>query len=216
MTMMTLLIFSLSFTSCGLFKKKSKHGHTDSAMIDEGDFEELEGDFEELEGEEIVLDDERRDEELNSEVEVASEQMTSSISTTSGELSSYRVQKNDTLMLIAFKLYGDYDMWRNLKSWNNLRSSSLSVGQTLQYKTPDQAFEWNPTGTPYMIRQGDSLSKISNNVYGTWKYWNNIFQHNRPMIKRANMIFAGFTLYYPAKESVVAVSYTHLTLPTKA
>lgn len=30
----------------------------------------------------------------------------------------YEVQKNDTLMLVAFKIYGDYRKWKDIKDWN--------------------------------------------------------------------------------------------------
>ena len=46
------------------------------------------------------------------------------------------------------------------------------------------------------LRTGDTLGKISNNVYGTFSKWQSIWNNNRPLIKDPNKIYAGFTLYY--------------------
>src|SRR5579871_2323396 len=36
---------------------------------------------------------------------------------TSGELATYTVQKGDTLMKIAFNIYGDIGQWKSLYDW---------------------------------------------------------------------------------------------------
>ena len=55
-------------------------------------------------------------------------------------------------------------------------------------------------GNPYLIKSGDTLGKISNTTYGTIKYWKNIWNNNKPLIKDPNKIFAGFTIYTPLIE----------------
>ena len=112
---------------------------------------------------------------------------------------SYQVQKNETLMMIAFKLYGDYGKWKELASYNRdaLKGSTVvTPGMSLKYMAPAEEFVWNPEGLPYLIKTGDNLGKISTNVYQTTKKWKMIWDNNRPLIKDANKIFAGFTLYY--------------------
>jgi nucleoid-associated protein YgaU len=112
---------------------------------------------------------------------------------------TYTVQKNETLMMIAFKLYGDYSKWRELVSYNKdllAGSSKVKEGMEIKFLTPDSEFIWNPAGLPYLIRTGDTLGGISGNVYGTVQKWRSLWDNNRPLIKDPNRIFAGFTIYY--------------------
>jgi nucleoid-associated protein YgaU len=112
---------------------------------------------------------------------------------------TYQVQKNETLMMIAFKLYGDYGKWKELASYNRAAlkgSTVVTTGVNLKYMAPAEEFVWNPEGLPYLIKTGDNLGKISTNVYQTPKKWKMIWDNNRPLIKDPNKIFAGFTLYY--------------------
>jgi nucleoid-associated protein YgaU len=116
-----------------------------------------------------------------------------------GSEQTYKVQKNETLMMIAFKLYGDYSKWKELASQNSSvlnGSTSVRAGTELKYTAPAQEFVWNPEGLPYLIRTGDTLGTISNSVYQTTKKWKNIWNNNKPLIRDPNKIFAGFTLYY--------------------
>ncbi len=117
----------------------------------------------------------------------------------SDNMMEYKVQKNETLMMIAFKLYGDYGWWKKLAGWNTdtLKGGQIvRSGQTLKYMAPSEEFVWNPQGLPYLIRTGDTLGLISKSVYQTPKKWKLIWENNRPLIKNPNLIFAGFTIYY--------------------
>lgn len=119
-----------------------------------------------------------------------------------GELASYAVKKNETLMLIAFKIYGDYGKWKELAKLNEgLNVNSLKEGDTLQYYAPVQEFVWSPEGNPYLIKKGDTLGTVSNDTYGTTKFWRDIWSNNKPLIKDPNKIFAGFTIYTPVLEN---------------
>lgn len=114
-----------------------------------------------------------------------------------GETQTYQVEKGDTLMLVAFKLYGDYAKWKHLAAMNqSVSGQSLVPGTTLQYNAPAQKFVWTPQGNPYLVQRGDTLGTISDDKYGTVKRWKDIWNNNKPMIKDPNLIFAGFTLYY--------------------
>jgi nucleoid-associated protein YgaU len=122
---------------------------------------------------------------------------------TSGEEGWHTVSRSETLMIIAFKIYGDYDRWRDLARWNAGKlgtNHSLSVGMKLKFEAPAQKFVWSPDGNPYLIKVGDTLGTISNDTYGTNAYWKNIWQNNKPLIKNPNRIFAGFTIYTPVIE----------------
>ena len=131
------------------------------------------------------------------EVDSVPEVATSSVK--AGSMQQYTVQKNETLMMIAFKLYGDYAKWKTLAAHNQtaLKGGNLTLsGMKLSYPAPAEEFVWNPQGLPYLIRTGDSLSGISKTVYTTPKKWKLIWDNNRPLIKDPNKIFAGFTIFY--------------------
>lgn len=116
-----------------------------------------------------------------------------------GAVSEYTVGKNETLMIIAFKIYGDYAQWKEIANLNRdvLKNNSPKEGMKLKYHAPAQAFVWNPEGNPYLIKTGDTLGTISNEVYQTTQKWKVLWDNNRPLIKNPHKIYAGFTIYYP-------------------
>lgn len=112
----------------------------------------------------------------------------------------YHVQSNETLMLIAFKLYGDYSRWKEIAMMNKDKlngSTLISPGMDLKYSSAGSGFSWNPPGKQHVVQNGDTLSLISNHYYGTLKKWHLIWDNNKPLIKDPNKIFIGFTLYVP-------------------
>lgn len=115
-----------------------------------------------------------------------------------GEQDVYTVQKNETLMMIAFKLYGDYGKWKMLSELNG--TTNVTEGMKIKFNKPSEPFQWSPEGNPYLIKSGDTLGTISNTTYGTIKYWKNIWNNNKPLIKDPNKIYAGFTIYTPLIE----------------
>jgi nucleoid-associated protein YgaU len=118
-----------------------------------------------------------------------------------GKVMSYKVLKGETLMQIAFKIYGDVSKWKDIKQMNGAKfskNSALRANMELKYKAPERLFVWNPEGTPYMIKTGETLGTISNSVYQSPKKWKKIWENNKPLIKNPNVIYAGFTLYYKA------------------
>lgn len=128
--------------------------------------------------------------EIKTEIEPA-------VASSAGQIKTYKVKKGETLMQIAFALYGDISMWKDLKARNKVSSNTgLKANLELKYKAPAQPFVWNPNGKPYLIKNGETLGTISNAVYSTPKKWKTIWENNKPMIKNPNVIYAGFTLYY--------------------
>lgn len=119
---------------------------------------------------------------------------------------TYKVQGDETLMWIAFKLYGDYRAWKSLKKWNPEVvdfDNSVKPGTKLKYEPMTTDFKWKNQGNPYLIHNGDTLFKISRKVYqGEGQYWKDIWQNNQLQIRDPNLIFAGFTLFYLPYESV--------------
>ena len=99
-------------------------------------------------------------------------EMTSSVASVDGS-GTYTVQQGETLMLIAFKIYGDYSKWRELARMNSGKLGSrytVSQGTVISYNPPVQPFQWSPSGNPYLIKTGDTLGTISSDTYGTTKY----------------------------------------------
>ena len=121
----------------------------------------------------------------------------------------YKVQKGETLMQIAFKLYGDISRWKELKKMNGDKlaaNRSLKTRTALKYIPPAEKFIWNPEGKAYLIKNGETLGNISTNVYKTSKQWKNIWENNKPLITNPNRIYAGFTIYYKPKSKLVIKS----------
>ena len=117
--------------------------------------------------------------------------------TMTGTFETYQVQKGDTLMMVAFKIYGDYRKWKELRDWNQDKiHAKLTHGMVLKYQIPGEKFGWMPSGLPYLVKTGDTLQVISMDKYGTTRKWKSIYENNRPLIRDSNLIFAGFTLYY--------------------
>ena len=116
----------------------------------------------------------------------------------SGEMRVYNVRRGDTLMKIAFKLYGDIDRWKDLKNWNQgtiARANAIEPGTALNY-VDEGEFSLEKHDHAYQIKTGDTLGGIAKWVYGKVTKWKKLQQYNARLIKDANRIFAGFTLYY--------------------
>jgi len=54
-----------------------------------------------------------------------------------------------------------------------------------------------PEAKFYTVKSGDSLSKISKEVYGDAMKYNDIFEANKPMLKDVNKIYPGQVLRIP-------------------
>jgi nucleoid-associated protein YgaU len=121
-------------------------------------------------------------------------------------MGEYKVEKNETLMMIAFKIYGDYSKWKMLADQNQgiLKNGVVMAGSKISYQMPSQTFNWSPEGNPYLIKSGDTLGTISSDVYGTTKKWKLLWDNNKPLIKDPNRIFAGFTIYWTEQGKVAS------------
>lgn len=134
------------------------------------------------------------------EASQGSPSMTASTDTSGIGDATYSVQSNETLMLIAFKLYGDYGRWKEIASLNQDKlngSTLISSGMQLRYNTKGANFNWAPTGKEHIVKSGDTLSLISNHYYATIHKWKSIWENNKPLIKDPNKIFVGFTIFVP-------------------
>ena len=188
-----LILIGLGLSSCSSSEEDLAEGPDSS--------EEFVDDDEGFDEQEVVVDEQsvKEDEQLSdNEAEEAYEPQPEPQPqiASSGEMGTYRTQKGETLMQVAFKLYGDYRKWKDIMSLNNLSSQSIPNGMELKYEKSANPFVWSPSGNPYLIRNGDTLGTISQDKYNTSKRWKEIYNNNQPMIRDPNLIFAGFTIYY--------------------
>lgn len=49
----------------------------------------------------------------------------------------------------------------------------------------------------YVVKKGDSLSKIAQELYGDWRRWKDIYEANRGIIQNPNLIYPGQVLVIP-------------------
>jgi nucleoid-associated protein YgaU len=119
-------------------------------------------------------------------------------SASSGSGESYTVQHGDTLMRIAFDHYGDLYKWKSIYEANRnvIKDPNVITPGTVLTIAGGGSGPATPSGEKYEIKQGDTLGKISNQVYGTPSKWKKIWDNNRASIPNPNKIFAGFYLYY--------------------
>lgn len=126
---------------------------------------------------------------------------------TTGATEQYRVKAGDTLMKIAFTIYGDIDRWKDLRDWNQAaikNASHLKVGTKLTYETPLQPFNAQELSHSYLIKQGDTLAGIADEVYGRKMKYRKLQRYNQKLIKNPNRIFAGFTIFYDITDKELA------------
>lgn len=72
-------------------------------------------------------------------------------------------------------------------------AGSASVGQ---YASADESTGWS--SRTYTVKSGDTLSKISKEMYGDANKYNQIFEANKPMLKDPDKIYPGQVLIIPA------------------
>lgn len=86
-------------------------------------------------------------------------------------------------------------------------ASPLQVKSSLEQMTADNRrfimeTTETPTGEPdktYTVQPGDSLSAISQKMYGSWQYWNVIYEANRDILESPSRIRPGQVLKIPPK-----------------
>lgn len=111
----------------------------------------------------------------------------------------YKVQQGDTLMKIAFDIFGDVFLWKKIYEANKDKITDPNVipkGLVLKIDKPTTPVSNSQTGEKYLIKTGDTLGKISNSLYGSPKEWKKLWEYNKQLIRDPNRIFAGFYLYY--------------------
>lgn len=122
---------------------------------------------------------------------------------TTGEVENYAVKKGDTLMKVAFTVYGDIGRWRDIYTMNQdvLKSANtIYPGMKLKYEKPTTPPLAEHNGDSYLIKQGDTLGSIATDLYAKRSKWKKIYENNKTLIQDPNRIYAGFYLYYQMTE----------------
>lgn len=117
---------------------------------------------------------------------------------------SYTVQSGDTMTSIAEEWFGDANLWDLIAKANPLVDPQrLKVGQVLNLPAKDARREAPevPAGgaaVTYVVRPGDTLSKISTAYYGSSAHWKLIYDANRDVIGAdASELSVGMKLTIP-------------------
>jgi hypothetical protein len=102
-------------------------------------------------------------------------------------------------MKIAFENYGDLYKWKDIYQQNHdaiKNPNDVPPGTVLHLDKPSVPVAIERNGDQYLIKSGDTLGTISNDVYGTKAKWKKIWNNNKQLIKDPNKIYAGFYLFY--------------------
>ena len=129
-----------------------------------------------------------------------------------GQTEAYKVQPGDTLMKVAFTLYGDLDRWKEIRDLNQdklKKGNTLRAGMELKVETPAAPFTPEELSHSYTIKHGDTLANIADDLYGKKMKYKKIQKYNSKLIRDPNRIFSGFKIFYDITPEEVAEAEAH-------
>lgn len=137
---------------------------------------------------------------------------------TGGGSELYEVRGGDTLMKIAFMVYGDVYQWRRILEANSDRiSDPARLVKGTQLKVDNAANDSYYNGfEKYLIKSGDTLGVISGDIYGSKSKWKDLWKMNDGLVKDPNRIYAGFFLRYTAPEGGTPLAKAKAEAPAEA
>ena len=99
------------------------------------------------------------------------------------------------------KLKGEISVLRkkvssSTSSHSNVSSSKASVNTKKSTRSKSDEIK-NPKVKTYTVKKGDTLSKISKNIYGSTKYYHSIYQANTDKMSSESDLKIGMTLDIP-------------------
>lgn len=126
------------------------------------------------------------------------------------EFEQYEVQKGDTFAAISTRFFGTPVHAQAIVRANPLMDPRrLQPGRTILVPKDPANIQGKPVAPPvkgeegqasiYVVKSGDTLSGISQTVYGTMKYADQIFQANRDRLSSPDALRVGQTLNIPPK-----------------
>jgi nucleoid-associated protein YgaU len=113
---------------------------------------------------------------------------------------TYHVKAGDTLSEIALRELGSSTLWHVVYDANRDQLTNprwLEVGLTLKIPRGNDA-----GGQVYVVKQGDSLSKIARVMLGDMKKWRELYAANKQQIRDPWFIFPGQRLVLPGTQNL--------------
>lgn len=126
-----------------------------------------------------------------------------------GSKMSYIVQKGDTLVKIAARIYGDPNRWTEIANFTGLANPRLIYpGDVVYYQLTEQSKPFaaayaSVTRSEVEIMEGDTLSSIASRVLGSPSNWKLIWRQN-DTIDNPDRLAAGTKIYYVEPGSLSA------------
>lgn len=105
----------------------------------------------------------------------------------------YTVKEGDNLRYISKKLYSNKNRWKEIAELNSdqiKNPNRIYKGMKLKF-VPDPGHENESHAEIYIVKKGDSLSKISKKVFGTYWKWNHLHEKNKDSVKDPNILTIG-------------------------
>jgi LysM repeat protein len=115
----------------------------------------------------------------------------------------YVVKQGDSLWSIAQEVYGDGNAWRSIAQNNALTNPTfIHVGNKLSLPAAIRDGQVSSiSAETYVVKQGDSLWSIAQEVYGDGFKWTIIYENNKPLIENPSRIMVDWQLTIPNLES---------------
>lgn len=113
---------------------------------------------------------------------------------------SYTIRSGDTLWKIANKFYGSGVYWQKIYDDNAdiLKSpDKIYAGQVITIYLNQGTSTVSGDGKTYVVKQGDTLWKIADMLYGKGRKWRAIYQANKELLADPKRIYAGQVLTIP-------------------
>ena len=108
---------------------------------------------------------------------------------------TYKVKNGDNLWDISVKFYGNGYKWVDIAKKNNLVNADLLIiGQELNLLPVEMV---SASSGEYVVKKGDSLWKISLELYSDGFKWVDIWSQNKALIVNPNLIEVGTKLALP-------------------
>jgi nucleoid-associated protein YgaU len=122
------------------------------------------------------------------------------------------VQSGDTLSSIAARWFGDHRKWDLIADANDVDPDRLRVGQRLRLPARDRAARDHAardaprsrtaSRTParprrYVVRTGDTLSSIADDLWDDPALWKHLYAANRNVVSNPDRLAVGMRLAVP-------------------
>ena len=126
-----------------------------------------------------------------------------------GSKMHYIVQKGDTLGVIAEKIYGDKEQWREILQLTGMENPDLIYpGEVVYYRLTESsqafaaAYENTPKGE-MTVEVGDSLASLAQRIYGDPGQWQTLWRAN-DTINNPDRLEVGQIVYFINNAAVMA------------